>query len=128
MSVDLKSLIDKLNETTRKTLESAAALCLARTHYDVEIEHVLLKLLDSTGSDLAPILKYFEINRARLTAELNRSLDTLKSGNARTPAFSPTLVRMLTVAWTLGSLNYGAREVRSGFIILALVIEPELKR
>ena len=128
MSVDLRSLIGKLNETARSALEAAAGLCLSRSHYDVEIEHFLLKLLDSTNADFAAILKYFEIDRARLSGELNRSLDKLKSGNARTPAFSPTLVRMFTEAWSIGSINYGAREVRSGYAILALVTEPELNR
>ena len=33
---------------------------------------------------------------SRLTGELSRSLDRLKAGNARTPAFSPSLVRMLS--------------------------------
>jgi len=53
MSVNLKGLIGKLNDTTRGALEAAAGLCLARTHYDIEIEHVLLKLLDSSASDAA---------------------------------------------------------------------------
>jgi type VI secretion system protein VasG len=35
MSVNLKSLIGKLNDTTRSALESAAGLCLSRTHYDI---------------------------------------------------------------------------------------------
>ena len=51
MSVNLKSLIAKLNDTTRGALEAAAGLCLSRTHYDVEIEHFLMKLLDSTNGD-----------------------------------------------------------------------------
>jgi type VI secretion system protein VasG len=128
MSVELRPLIGKLNESTRSALEAAAGLCLSRTHYDVEIEHFLLKLMDATNADLAAILKYFEIDRARLSAELNRSLDKLKSGNARTPAFSPTLVRTLTEAWTIGSINYGARQIRSGFAVLALASETELSR
>jgi type VI secretion system protein VasG len=128
MSVDLRALIGKVNDTTRSALEGAAGLCLSRTHYDVEVEHYLLKLLDATDADLAAILKYFEIDRSRLASELNRSLDKLKSGNARKPVFSPTLTKVLTEAWTLGSINYGAAQVRSGFTILALVTEPELVR
>jgi ATP-dependent Clp protease ATP-binding subunit ClpA len=42
-----------LNSTTRNALEAAAGLCLSRTHYDVEIEHYLIKLLDSSAADLA---------------------------------------------------------------------------
>jgi len=128
MSVDLRSLIGKLNDTTRSALEGAAGLCLSRTHYDVEVEHYLLKLLESTDADLAAILKYFEIDRSRLNGELNRSLDKIKSGNARTPTFSPTLVKMFTEAWTIGSLNYGSAQVRSGYTILAMFSDPELAR
>ena len=49
--MNLKSLIGKLNDSTRGALEAAAGLCLARTHYDIEVEHYLTKLLDSTDND-----------------------------------------------------------------------------
>ena len=45
MNVSLKSLIGKLNDTCRGALEAAAGLCLTRTHYDVDVEHLLLKLM-----------------------------------------------------------------------------------
>ncbi|GJG86584.1 ClpV1 family T6SS ATPase [Gemmatimonadetes bacterium T265] len=128
MSVDLRALIAKLNDETRATLEAAAGLCLARTHYDVEVEHFLLKLLDQPAGDAAPILRQYGVDRARLAADLQRGLDRLKSGNARTPALSPSLVRMLTVAWTAGSLDYGAPRVRTGHALLALVTDEELGR
>jgi type VI secretion system protein VasG len=128
MSVSLKALIGKLNDTTRKALEAAAGLCLSRTHYDVEVEHYLIKLLDSADGDLAAILRYFEVDRSRFAGELTRSLDRLKSGNARNPALSPTLRAMLTEAWTLGSIDYGAGQIRSGFTILALATSEELAR
>src|SRR5258706_128607 len=57
-----------------------------------------------------------------------RSLDGLKTGNARTPALSPTLVKMFTEAWTTGSLELEATDVRTGFTILALAKTPELRR
>ncbi|HEY4360173.1 MAG TPA: type VI secretion system ATPase TssH [Bryobacteraceae bacterium] len=128
MSVNLKSLIGKLDDTTRAALESAAGLCLARTHYDIEIEHVLYKLLDSSGSDTARIFHQFSVDTSRLQKELERSLDKLKTGNARTPAFSPSLLKLLTEAWTLGSLDFGGSEIRSGHVILALISNDELAR
>lgn len=51
MPVNFRALIGKLNDTTRTALEGSAGLCLARTHYDVEIEHFLVKMLDATDSD-----------------------------------------------------------------------------
>jgi len=128
MAISLKSIVNRLNDTTRKTVEDAAGLCLARTHYNVEIEHFLMKLMDVAESDFARIVKQFGVDKARLSAELSRSLDKLKTGNARTPAFSPNLFKMLTEAWTIGSLEFNGVQVRTGFVILALVSDEELSR
>jgi type VI secretion system protein VasG len=128
MTVNLRALIGKLNHETRSAVEAAAGLCLARTHYDVEVEHYLMKALDVSDGDVAAILRHYGVDRARLAAELTRSLDRLKSGNARTPSLSPMLVRMLAEAWTIGSLDYGASEVRTGYTLLALATQEELSR
>ena len=77
MNVNLKSVIARMNETTRGALEAAAGLCLSRTHYDIEIEHFLTKLLDQQDSDFAHILKHFGADKSRFTGELNRALDKL---------------------------------------------------
>jgi type VI secretion system protein VasG len=128
MATNLRALISKLNDPTRNALEAAAGLCLSRTHYDIEVEHFLMKLMESSDSDLACILKNFGVDKSRLAAELTRSLDKLKSGNARTPAISPQLLRMFTDAWTYGSLEHGAAAIRSGYAILALATNEELSR
>src|SRR5580704_14790817 len=128
MSVNLKGLIGKLNDTTRGALEGAAGLCLTRTHYDIEIEHVLMKLLDASNSDAAKIFHAFEVDTSRLQKEIERSLDTFKTGNARTPAFSPSVLKLLSAAWTTGSIDFNATQIRSGHVILALVSSDELMR
>jgi type VI secretion system protein VasG len=128
MSVNLKAIISKLDDAARKAFEAAAGLCVSRTHYDIEIEHYLMKVLDASDNDFAAILKHFEINRSRLTAELERSLDNLKSGNARSPAFSPSLVKMLSESWTVASIDFNAGNIRTGFTLLALLDNEELAR
>jgi type VI secretion system protein VasG len=128
MGVNLRSLIGKLNDATRNAVEASAGLCLSRTHYDVEIEHYLLKLLDSTELDAAFILKHYGVDRARLTDDLTRALDSLKSGNGRVPSLSPLLIKVLVQAWTIGSMELGAEEVRTGHTLFALVANEELRR
>ncbi len=128
MPLNLKSLIGKLNGPTRRAMEGAAGLCMSRTHYDIEIEHYLLKLLDSPDTDVPLILKQYGVDQSRLQAELTRSLDHLKTGNARSPAFSPMLLKMFTEAWAIGSIDYDAGEIRTGFTLLALLTNDELAR
>lgn len=128
MSVNMKALIGKLNDTTRVSLNAAAGFCMQRTHFNIEIEHFLMKLLESSGGDFPAILKAFEIDKAKLAAQLTASLDNLKSGNSRAPSFAPTLVRMLNEAWSLGSLDFTTGNIRTGYCILALVSDEELAR
>jgi type VI secretion system protein VasG len=117
-----------LNETGRKALEAAAGLCVTRTHYDIDIEHLLLKLVDTDNTDIQKILRHYEVDHTKLTRDLTRALDHLKTGNARTPALSPHIPRLITEAWSLASINFGASRVRSGHLLLALLNEESLAR
>jgi type VI secretion system protein VasG len=128
MGVDLRSLIGRLNDQTRGVVEAAAGLCLSRTHYDVEVEHFLLKLLDVPDADAVFVLRHFGIDRSRLVTDITRTLDRLKTGNARTPALSPSLVKMLAEAWMLGSLELGDTAIRTGHVLLVLAVNDELRR
>ena len=128
MGVNLRSLIGRLNHETRAALESSAGLCLSRTHYDVEIEHYLTKLLDSSDGDFAAILKQMGIDRSRLALDIAKSLDRLKTGNSRNPALSPWLTKMFTEAWTIGSIDFGATLVRTGHTVMALIVNEDLNR
>ncbi len=123
---NLKALIAKLNSTCRRALEGAAALCLSQTHYEVDVEHFLLKLLELSNTDLERILRYFEINRDRVQAELTQALDGFKTGNARTPAFSPRLPRWIQDAWLIASIDEETTKIRSGHLMLALLDSDEL--
>jgi type VI secretion system protein VasG len=115
------SLVNKLNPHCRRALEGAAGLCLSRTNYNVEIEHWLLKLLEPANTDLTRILRQYDIDPARLNRELTRTLDGLKTGNARAPALSAEIMDLMREAWVLASLEFGASRVRSGYLLAALL-------
>ena len=125
---NLKSLIEKLNTACRKSLESAAGLCLSHTHYDVELEHFLIKLLDIQDTDLHKILRYFEINESHLLGDLTRTIEEFKTGNARTPALSPRIPKMIKEAWLVSSVDYQVNAIRSGHIIIALLDNEDTAR
>jgi type VI secretion system protein VasG len=128
MNVNLKSLVGRLNDTCRNALEGAAGLCLSRTNYDVEIEHILAKLLEQDDTDLHKICRHYEVNTDRLTKDVSVSLDRLKSGNSRTPGLSDRLPQWFQNAWLLASVDFGAARVRSGHLILALLSNESTAR
>ncbi|HEX3727859.1 MAG TPA: type VI secretion system ATPase TssH, partial [Pirellulales bacterium] len=128
MDLNLKSLIGKLNDTSRRALESAAGLCLSRTNYDVEIEHWLLKILELNDSDLGRLLRYYEIDQSRLTRDITKAIDRFKTGNSRPPLLSPKIVDLVRHAWVLASIEFGAPAVRTGHLLLALLTDADLAR
>ena len=128
MATNLKSLISKLNPLCRSAMEAAAGLTLSRTHYDVDIEHVLLKLLEAENPDIKAILRHYEIDAGALERDLNKALDGFKSGNTRTPALSPNLPKWFAKAWGRASIDFNATRVRSGHLLMELVSDAELLR
>jgi type VI secretion system protein VasG len=126
MNVKLKSIVGKLNDTCRKSLEAAAGLTVSRTNYDVEIEHWLFKLNEIPNTDFQRVLRYFEIKQEHLSRDLSRILDRLKTGNTRNPALSPYIVRWLNGTWLFASIDFDSNQIRSSHLLLALLADDEL--
>src|SRR5581483_218116 len=116
-----RALASKLNSLCRRSLEGAAGLCLSRTNYNVEIEHWLLKLLEAANSDIPRILRHYDVDSARVGRELTRTLDGLKTGNARAPELSLEILDLMSEAWTVTSLEYNSYRIRSGYLLTALM-------
>ncbi len=128
MNVNLKSLVGRLNDTTRNALESAAGLCLSRTNYDVEIEHVLAKILEQNDTDLHKICSHYEVNLDRLSKDVTSAIDRLKTGNSRTPGLSDRIPNWIQDAWLVASVDFGAARVRSGHMTFALLANDSFAR
>ncbi|MBI4389657.1 MAG: type VI secretion system ATPase TssH [Nitrospinae bacterium] len=127
MISELKTLVGKLNPVCRQSLEEAAGLCVSQTHYNVELEHFLIKLLEKPNTDLRRLLRYYEIDLSLVERELTQAVDKLKRGNNRTPALSPHLPRLFQEAWVCSSLIFGGERVRSGAMLLALLDHDYLR-
>jgi len=125
-TIDLKLLVNRLNETSRRALEAAAGTTLSRTHYNVEIEHWLLRLLEHPRSDAELIARHFEIPVDRLSTELTAALDRMTTGNGRAPSLSPDLVGLVKDAWLLASIEDSVRLIRSGHLITAALADSAI--
>ena len=124
--MNLKALIGRLSAPARGALEAAAGLTLSRTHYDVEPEHVVLKLLDAPGGEVADILDHFDVAAGGVAAALNAAIDRFRSGNGRPPALSPRLVRIVREAWLDASIERQANDVTTGGLLLAMLADADI--
>ena len=106
--IPAKSLIGKLNTTCRRGMEAAAGLCVSRTHFHVEVEHWLLKLVETPGTDLPVVLRNYTLDANKVTRELNAALDQFKTGNGRGPDLSFEILDAIREAWVLASLEYAS--------------------
>ena len=70
--MNLKSLVSKMNPVTKTGLEAAAGLCMNLGHYNIEIEHLLAKLLGERDTDLLQILSQLSVNPDILMTEINQ--------------------------------------------------------
>ena len=116
----LKTLINKLDELTRQSLEQAASLCLSRSHYNIELEHWLLALIEQDDSIFKHMLNALSIDLSTLAQDIHQRLETFKTGNDQTPAISERIVELINAAWLLASLDYEQTQVHSGFLACVL--------
>jgi type VI secretion system protein VasG len=128
MAVESGALIKKLGKVPLDALQSAAGLCLSKTNYSVEVEHWLLKMVESPDNDLSKIFRHFEVNSSNAQRSLTKAIDGFKTGNGRTPSLAPTIDQLLREAWVLTSVQFQASKIRSGVLLLALLSDERLGR
>jgi type VI secretion system protein VasG len=129
MSINLKTLIGKLNDTSRTAATRAAGICVALGQFEVDLEHLFLALLEQPKSDFVLIARNMGISVSMLEADLQAEVQRLKAGNSRTPVFSARLPKLFEHAWLIASLDIQAgraAEIRSAHLLQALLTDPEL--
>ena len=121
ISKDVKRLLLKLNDPTTRALEGAAGLAVGRGHYEVTVEHLLLKLLEDGTGDAALVLSRLGADPGRVGKALMDAVERFRTGNAGRPAFSPLLLGLVERAWVAGSVHHNLTEIRSGALLEAFL-------
>ncbi|KHT12505.1 type VI secretion system ATPase TssH [Pectobacterium carotovorum] len=121
--IELPTLVERLNPVCRHMLEEAAALCIQHQGAEIRIEHLLLKMLETPLCDVRQILKRAGVDADELSSLLlPSSMD--KEFDAGYPSFSPLLVEWLQDSWLLASAEFQHVRLRSGILLLALLLTP----
>ena len=133
------ALFGKLNSLGYKAIESATVFCKLRGNPHVEMAHWLFQILQSQDSDFHRIVRHYEVDPARLAADLTRSLDALPRGATSISDFSPHIDEAVERGWVYGTLLYKEGAVRTGHLLVGMLktnslrnmlyaISPEFKK
>lgn len=127
MEIDIRTLMGRLNADCKRAMEQAAELCVQQTHYNVEVEHFLLRLIENEAPDLQIIWGRYGIRADRVAEQLQKAVQAFKRGNGRTPSLSPDFAQWFQEAWLSSSMLLGQQSIRSGTLMLALLEVDSLR-
>ena len=115
------ALFGKLNPLLFKSIESATVFCKLRGNPYVELAHWLHQLLNEQDSDLHRILRHFEVDSARLAADLTQALERLPRGANTIQDLSDHIEHAVERAWVHATLQFGEGQVRSAYLLIGIL-------
>lgn len=121
IAITRSKLFGKLNPLLFKSIESATVFCKLRGNPYVEVAHWLHQLLAEQDSDLHRIVRHFELDSAQLAADVVRCLDRLPRGANAIQDFSDLIESAVERAWVFATLQFGASQVRSAYLLYGML-------
>jgi len=121
MMIDARTLVGKLDPSGRQALQQAADLCREQRHAEVEVAHVLERLVAAGEREVASIFVHFGVSADKVGAELRRAVAGFKQTDLRTPAFSGQILPWLQNAWLIASLERAETQITPGVMLQALL-------
>ncbi len=121
------ALFGKLNSLAYKSIESATVFCKLRGNPYVELVHWFHQILQQSNSDIACIVRAFNLDSGRLAQNFTEALDKLPRGATSISDLSAHIEDATERAWVWSTLKFGAAQIRSGHLLLAILKHPSLK-
>lgn len=122
--VDLAALLEHLNALSRQALEEAGSLCISQCGAEVTVPHLLFKMLDQPLCDVRLVFAESGLDADDFRRALAAVFSAQEGSHAQYPSFSPLLVELLQEAWLLSSVELGQGTIRSGAVLLAVLLNP----
>ena len=126
-SIQRTALFGKLNPVIFKAAESASVFCKLRNNPTIEIAHWIHQILQLENTDLRKILAYFDINNAKLAEDVINFMDNLPIGTRNLMNFSGDFEETIERAWVQSSLAFNQTQIRSGYLIIGMLSDRNLK-
>ena len=120
------ALFGKLNPLCYKAIEGATVFCKLRGNPYVEMQHWIYQILNGNDSDLHRIVAHCGLDASVLAADLQQALDRLPRGASSVTDLSSIVENAVERGWVYGSLMFGDRQVRTGYLLVGALKTPSL--
>ncbi|WP_127959553.1 type VI secretion system ATPase TssH [Serratia microhaemolytica] len=124
IQIDLPTLVNRLNPIARHALEAAAAHCVNVQEAEITVSQVLMQMISTPLSDVRLILNQAAIDSDALKGQLDQRIASYSTVTQAYPSFSPLLVEWLQDSWLLASTEMSHSQLRSGVMLLTLLMSP----
>ena len=121
------ALFGKLNALAYKAIEGATVFCKMRGNPYVELEHWFAQLLQSQDSDLHRVIQHYGLDISVIAKDMTAALDRLPRGATAISDFSPHIENAIERGWTYATLQFGEAQVRTGYLVVAMLKTPSLR-
>jgi len=128
IELNLRQLISPTTTVVRKALEEGLRLAQQERHSALEVEHVLLKILEQSDSDLDRAFEKLGIDLGRVSKDLAQAVSHFHRDNPRDMVpFSPALVDALKVGWLIASVEMGVNFISSAHLFAAIMAHETMR-
>ncbi|MBX3365672.1 MAG: type VI secretion system ATPase TssH [Phycisphaeraceae bacterium] len=119
--VNLQKLFGALNSLCYRSMEAAAIVAKQLGNPEVTLQHFIKQLMQLQDSDLARLVRHYNLNPSKLLQDVDVSVERLKRGSAGLGGFSTELQNALLQAWIAAGMMFGDRKIRSAHIFFSLL-------
>ncbi|WP_094707086.1 type VI secretion system ATPase TssH [Hahella sp. CCB-MM4] len=128
IELNLRQLISPTTTVVRKALEDGLRLAQQERHSALEVEHVLLKIVEQSDSDLDRTFEQLGVDIGRVSKDLAQAVSHFHRDNPRDMVpFSPSLVDALKVGWLIASVEMGVNFISSAHLFAAIMAHDTMR-
>jgi len=125
-TINRSAIFGKLNALAYRAVEAAFNFSKLRNNSHVEIAHWIHQILQLQDSDLHRIIKHYELDLARLVADITKSLDQFPRGTTSQVNFSAHIDEAIESAWLKASLLFNESQIRTGYLVVGILESRDL--
>lgn len=127
IDISLETVAGKLNQLGFEAFRQASLRAKKAGHRNIELAHLLAGILANDRSDMSITLDHFKLDRARVSADIQRTIEGFRANVTEMPGFTPSLTDALDRGWVYATLLFGEVQIRTGHILIACLQDKKLQ-